>query len=226
MSEQILDNAKELDVKKALDNKDRFRVTIYGSARIKKDDEVYKQTFDLAKRIGLRGYDVITGGGPGLMEAANAGHTAGDKDDKVQSIGLRIELDFEQTINEYVEFKSQFERFAERLETFATLSNVFVLVPGGVGTMLELFYTWQLVQVKKMEYKPIILIGAMWERLIYWVIDYALKDNLISSSDFDYIYIAKDNDEAMKLIDAFNEQYKKDGKLSPIEQYKSIKRAE
>ncbi len=221
MPKQPKDNAKELNIEKELKEKDRFRVTIYGSARIKKGDKAYEEVFDLARQIGKNGYDIITGGGPGIMEAANAGHNEGDEANRAESIGLRIELAFEQTVNEYVELKSQFERFAERLETFAQLSNVFIIAPGGVGTMLEFFYTWQLVQVKKLEYKPIILVGTMWERLIYWVIDYALKDNLMSSSDFDYIYIAKDNTEAMKLIDKFNEQYKKNGKLTPISEYKS-----
>ena len=213
--------AKELDIEKELARKDHFRVTIYGSARLKKGEKVYEEIYDLAKRIGQHGYDIITGGGPGLMEAANYGHTAGDVKGQSESIGLRIELSFEQDVNEYVEVQKNFERFAERLETFAKLSNVFIISPGGVGTMLELFYTWQLVQVKKMEYKPIILVGTMWRRLIYWVIDYALKDGLISASDFDYIYIAKNNKEAMKIIDKFHEQYKKTGKLKPIPEYKS-----
>lgn len=212
---------RELDIAKEMSRKDRFRVTIYGSARIKEGDEVYKQVYDLAKKIGSKGYDIITGGGPGLMEAGNYGHSAGDKEDRAESIGLEIELAFEQEVNEYVELKKHFNRFAERLETFTSLSHVFIISPGGVGTMLEFFYTWQLVQVKKLEYKPIILIGTMWERLIYWVIDYALKDGLISSSDFDYIYIAKDNEDAMKLIDKFHDKYKETGKLSAIPEYKA-----
>lgn len=221
MPKIIKDNAKELNLDMELKKKDRFRVTIYGSARIKKGDKAYEEIYDLAKQIGSRGYDIITGGGPGIMEAANAGHNEGDKKNKAESIGLRIELAFEQNVNEFVELKSQFQRFAERLETFTNLSNVFIIAPGGVGTMLEFFYTWQLVQVKKLAYKPIILVGTMWERLIYWVIDYALKDGLISSSDFDYVYIARNNKDAMKLVDMFNAQFKKDGKLSPIAEYKS-----
>jgi len=207
----------ELDLAKELE-KNHFRVTIFGSARIKKGDKIYEEVYDLAKMIGERRYDVVTGGGPGLMEAANAGHTAGDEGNNAESIGLRIDLSFEQTVNEFVEVKKKFSRFAERLETFVALSDVFIISPGGIGTTLEFFYAWQLVQVKKSEFKPIILVGEMWEKLIYWVIDYALKEGLISSSDFDYIYIAKNNEEAMKLIDQFNEQHAKDGKLSPIKE--------
>jgi len=209
----------ELDISKEMREK-HFRVTMFGSARIQKGDRVYEQVFDLAKLVGAAGMDVVTGGGPGIMEAANAGHNAGDAEDKAESIGLRIELSFEQSTNDFVEFRKSFHRFAERLETFARLSDVFVVCPGGIGTLLELSYCWQLVQVKKLEYKPIILVGEMWERLIYWVIDFALKDHLISAEDFDYIYIAKDNEQAMELIKEFREQKKKNGKMFPIPKYK------
>lgn len=206
---------QQLDVEKELKTGD-FRVAIFGSARIKEGDEVYQEVFELAKAIGMHGYDVITGGGPGLMEAGNRGHAEGDPEGKAESIGLNIELPFEQTNNEYVEFVQNFEKFSDRLDTFMKLSNVFVVTPGGVGTMLEFFFTWQLLQVGKMDYKPIILVGDMWEKLIHWVIDYALKDGLISSSDFDYIYIVKDNYEAMGLIDRFHEQCVKSGECRPI----------
>lgn len=206
---------KELDVEKELKTGD-FRVAIFGSARIKEGDAVYQEVFELAKAIGQHGYDVVTGGGPGLMEAGNRGHAEGDKEGKAESIGLNIELPFEQTNNAYVEFVKNFEKFSDRLDTFMRLSNVFVVTPGGVGTMLEFFFTWQLLQVGKMEYKPIILVGEMWEKLIHWIIDYALKDSLMSSSDFDYIYIVKDNYEAMSLIDRFNSQCVKSGECKPI----------
>lgn len=196
--------------------KEDFRIAIFGSARIKKNSKIYKNIFQLAKMIGTRGYDIITGGGPGLMEAANAGHTNGDKAQKAKSIGLTIKLMTEEKPNEFVELRKHFARFAERLETFTKISNVFVITPGGIGTMLELFYSWQLVQVKKIEFKPIILVGEMWKPLIYWIIDYALKDKLISSQDFDYIHIAKNNKQAMELIDQFHKQFEKKGKCWPI----------
>jgi uncharacterized protein (TIGR00730 family) len=207
--------AKKLDLAKELRTSD-FRVTIFGSARIIEGDKVYKQVFELAKMIGKKKYDIITGGGPGLMEAANRGHVAGDTKDEAESIGLNIELPFEQKENPYVEFVKHFQTFSERLKTFTELSHVFVITPGGVGTMLEFFFTWQLLQVGKMAYKPIILIGKMWEQLVYWVIDHALKDKLISSKDFDYLYIVHNNKEAMSLINKFAKQQKKDKKCHPI----------
>jgi uncharacterized protein (TIGR00730 family) len=206
---------RELNLEQAVDLH-AFRVAIFGSARIKRDSKEYKEVFKLAKMIGEKGFDIITGGGPGIMEAANAGHDEGDKNKVSESIGLTIKLSTEEKPNDFVELRKHFERFAERLETFAKLSNVFVVTPGGIGTMLELFYTWQLVQVKKLEFKPIILAGEMWGPLIYWVIDYALKQKLISSEDFDYIYIAQDTNEAISLIDKFNKQFKEKGKCWPI----------
>ena len=212
-------NATELDLDKELLEK-HFRIAVFGSARIKPGDKIYKQVYELSKEIALKNYDLVTGGGPGIMEAANAGHDEGDISGKAESIGLRIELPFEQDVNDFVEIRSSFERFAERLETFVKLSDIFVVCPGGIGTLLELSYCWQLVQVKKISYKPIILVGEMWERLIYWVIDFALKDGLISSADFDYIYIAKNNQEAMELIDEFKKQQDEKGVMTPIKRNK------
>ncbi|MBD3327885.1 LOG family protein [Candidatus Peregrinibacteria bacterium] len=212
----MTDGIKLLDIDEELKKKD-FRVAIFGSARVKTGSKVYREVFELAESIGKRKIDVITGGGPGLMEAANAGHAAGDAAQESESIGLNIELPFEQSANKYVEIEKDFANFSERLDTFMKLSNVFIVTPGGVGTMLEFFFTWQLLQVKKMGYKPIILVGEMWEKLIHWVIDYALKDGLISSSDFDYIYIVKNNQEAIRLIDRFKDQFDADGECKPID---------
>ncbi|MBU0667922.1 LOG family protein [Patescibacteria group bacterium] len=208
-------HVRMLDIDKELETDD-FRVAIFGSARIKEGDRTYKEIFELAKAIGARQYDIVTGGGPGLMEAANKGHTAGDKENLAESIGLNIQLPFEQSVNEYVEFEKSFVKFSDRLDTFMELSNVFIVTPGGVGTMLEFFFTWQLLQVKKMAFKPIILVGEMWEKLIHWIIDYALKDGLLSSGDFEYIYLVKDNKEAIGIIDRFHDQFKNTGKCEPI----------
>lgn len=209
-----MSNTAELDLKNV--DAEAFRVAIFGSARTQKGSKYYDSVYELAKMIGERGYDVITGGGPGMMEAANEGHCAGDMAKKANSIGLSIKLASEEKTNDFVEFNKNFARFAERLETFAKLSNVFVVTQGGIGTMLELFYMWQLVQVKKIDFKPIILVGEMWENLVHWVIDFALKDQLISSSDFKYVYIARSNQEAMELIDGFYRQHQETGQCHPI----------
>ncbi len=216
-----VNHATMLDIENELEKGD-FRVAIFGSARIKEGDKVYNEIYELAKAIGSRQYDVVTGGGPGLMEAANKGHTAGDKENIAESIGLNIQLPFEQHSNEYVELEKSFAKFSDRLDTFMQLSNVFVVTPGGIGTMLEFFFTWQLLQVKKMAFKPIILVGEMWEKLIHWVIDYSLKDGLLSSGDFEFIYVVKNNAEAIDLIDRFHDQFKKNGQCEPIKRDGSI----
>lgn len=179
--------------------KDHFRVTIFGSARIKKDDEIYQQVFNLAKEIGKHNFDIVTGGGPGIMEAANAGHQAGSPQNSSHSIGLPIDIPNE-IENRHLDIQTHFKRFSDRLNHFMDLSNVVVIMPGGVGTCLEFLYTWQLIQVKHIKPLPIILFGEMWESFIDWLRAWPLKKGLISTEDFTFIHIAKNNDEALKMI--------------------------
>jgi len=199
-----------------------FRVTIFGSARIKKNDKIYKQIFNLAKSIGKEGFDVVTGGGPGLMEAANAGHEAGDIPRRAQSIGLTIRLPWESEKNEYLEVHKHFAKFSKRLDTFMTLSSAVVITPGGIGTTLELMYTWQLEQVRHICPLPIILVGRMWEPLIKWFKKYPLKHGLISPSDMNNIYVARSNKKAMEIINKTYKIFQKEGKnyCSNIRKYK------
>ena len=130
---------KDIDV-------EHFRVTIFGSARLKSDDPRYKQIQSLAKMVAKEGFDVVTGGGAGIMEAANKGHKEGRKGNKdIHSFGLNIKLPMEQVANKHLDIKKDFERFSNRLDYFMYLSNIVVVAPGGIGTLLELYYTWQLV---------------------------------------------------------------------------------
>lgn len=186
-----------------------FRVTIFGSARIKKNDRIYKQVYALAKIIGEKKIDIVTGGGTGLMEAANAGHEKGDKGNKADSIGLVINLPWENKGNKHLEIKKRFNKFSNRLDTFIKLSKAVVIMPGGVGTCLEFFYAWQLIQVKHIKPTPIILIGKMWEELIKWVKKYPLKKGLISKKDVDNLHIAKNIEEAMNIILKTYNKFKK-----------------
>ena len=157
-----------LNIEEELKKKD-FRVSIFGSARAKKGDDAYEMVYGLAHKIGEKGIDVVTGGGPGLMEAANEGHQSGKKNGDVHSLGLVIELPWENKANDYLDIEKKYSRFSERLDNFMVLSNVAVITPGGLGTCLELFYTWQLTQVKHICSMPIILVGDMWRSLIEWV---------------------------------------------------------
>ncbi len=177
-----------------------FRVSIFGSARIKPEDPTYQDTYNLAKTIGMMGVDLITGGGPGLMEAASLGHTAGDTKNQAHSIGLNIVLPFEQKPNEGLEFLDNHEVFSTRLDEFMLLSNAVVVMPGGIGTCLELFYTWQLLQVKHVCNMPVILVGKMWRKLIDWVIDNPLQKQLMDPKDLHYIAVVDNWKQAVKVI--------------------------
>ncbi len=177
-----------------------FRVAIFGSARIKKNDVNYKQIFELAKEIGKNDIDIVTGGGPGIMEAANAGHEKGSTENKSHSIGLNIFLSHEQHPNKHIDVKLDFSNFSERLLTFMKLSNAVVVAPGGIGTCLELFFTWQLTQVGHIDKMPIILLGDMWLDLLKWIKSEVLKSGYMSESDLDNIYIVENNKQAMDII--------------------------
>lgn len=190
-----------------------FRVAIFGSARIKKDDERYQNVFELARRLGEKDMGVVTGGGPGMMEAANAGHNAGHTKgpEHSRSIGLTVDLPFESEGNDHLDIERHFRRFSNRLDTFMLLSQAVVVTPGGVGTCLELFYTWQLTQVRHICSIPIILYGDMWKKLMDWVYDNPMKDGLISPNDDNNVHIAKDIDEVMAILLKYNDVYKREG---------------
>jgi uncharacterized protein (TIGR00730 family) len=200
---------KQID--RLLMNKD-FRVTIFGSARIKKNDPVYKQVYKLSHMIAERGLDVVTGGGPGLMEAASKGHKEGNMKSRAHSIGLGIKLPHEQSFNKSVGYHAEFKRFSSRLDNFMLLSNVIVVAPGGVGTLLELFYTWQLMQVKHTCNIPVILMGDMWKGLLEWLKQQPLKRKYFNKEDLELLYIVKDCNEAIKIIEESYKSFKKGGK--------------
>ncbi len=192
--------------------KREFRATIFGSSRMKRSHKEYKEVFHLAKMIGERGIDLVTGGGPGIMEAASAGHKIGSKKNKAHIIGLNIKLPHEQRINAYVDIKKEFKRFSERLDNFMLLSNVIVVAHGGIGTTLELFYAWQLMQVKHICSIPIILLGEQWKGLIEWLKNEPLKRKFLEREDIELLFLAKNSEEAIKIIDEAYKEYKKGNK--------------
>ncbi|MCK5561578.1 MAG: LOG family protein [Thermoplasmata archaeon] len=189
--------------------KEHFRVTIFGSARIKEEDPIYQEIYELSKKIAAENIDVVTGGGPGLMAAANKGHKDGRKSDDVQSIGLNIVLPHEQQANRHLDIKREFEKFSERLDHFMKLSNAIIVAPGGVGTLLEFFYAWQLIQVKKKEHIPIIMLGDMWPELLKWIEYYPLNRKLLDVQDINHIQVAKTIDEAFAIIKNYHERFKR-----------------
>ena len=175
-----------------------YRVSIFGSARIKEGTSDYTQVYDLAKKLAQNKTDIVTGGGPGLMEAANAGAKDGSSDSK--SFGLHIDLPFETTPNEHLDVTYHHKKFSSRLDEFMRISHAVIVTPGGIGTILELLYTWQLIQVQHISERPIILLGGMWEGLVEWMKSEPLKKNLISKNDFKNIIIVKDVDEAIEIL--------------------------
>lgn len=196
---------EKVDLTKKLDLK-KYRVSIFGSARIKPDDKIYKQIFELAKKIGEKEIDIITGGGPGLMQAANDGHMAGDKHHKACSVGLTIRLPHEAK-NPILEVRKHFEKFSHRLDTFMALSHLVVVTPGGIGTILELFYTLQLIQVKHINKIPIILVGKMWKTLLRWLKRQPMRMKLLDEIDLEHVYYAKNNKAAIRLIEKFYKEF-------------------
>jgi len=166
---------------------DFFRVSIFGSARIKAQSEQYREVYELAYQLSTRGIDIVTGGGPGLMDAANKG--AKDGGQHSRSIGLPIVLPFESDANAHLDVKREHRRFSSRLDEFMRISHAVVVTPGGIGTVLELFYTWQLMQVKHITTRPILLLGGeeMWPELISWLKKWPLKMGLVEDEDFNSI---------------------------------------
>lgn len=146
----------------------RYSVSIFGSARIKPGHELYEDVKTLARCLSEAGCDIVTGGGPGLMQAANEGSQLGDPEDKTRSIGIRVALPFEPEGNPFLEKVYTHETFFTRLHQFVRLSNAFVVVGGGIGTTLETLLIWQLLQVRHIDDVPLILVGPMWRDLVAW----------------------------------------------------------
>jgi len=181
-----------------------YRVTIFGSSRAKPGDAIYKNVRDLAAQLAGRGCDIVTGGGPGLMQAANEGEGQGDPDNRTRSIGVALELPFEDGANPFVEREYMHRTFFSRLHHFVRLSDAFIAVGGGIGTTLESLMIWQLLQVGHVKDRPLIFMGEMWSDLIAWGRRNMLHEDLAfaSSHDFDIPHCVDSVDEAVAIIEA------------------------
>mgnify|MGYP001585905513 CR=1 FL=1 len=189
--------------------RNHFRVSIFGSARIKKGDPRFKIVYDLAKKLAENGIDIIIGGGPGLMDAASRGHLAGREKHKVHTIGLTIQLPKAQKRSYHLDRIKDFKILSKRLDNFVHLSNAVVVAPGGIGTLLEFFFTWQLVQVKYKRSIPIILLGKPWPGLISWIKKQPLKNKFLDKKDLNPIYLVETSDQAINLIKKTYKEYLK-----------------
>ena len=183
-------------------------VSIFGSARTKPDHPHYKLTIEVAEKIVELGFGIITGGGPGIMEAANKGA----KNALGPSVGLCIELPFEQTINEYIDDDKSldFDYFFVRKVMFMKYAQAFIVMPGGFGTLDELFEALTLIQTKKAEKFPVILVGkSFWKGCFKWIKEILLNENnYISEIDLELFSIVDSPDE---VVDILNKFYDKKG---------------
>jgi uncharacterized protein (TIGR00730 family) len=182
-------------------------VSIFGSARTKNSNKYYLMAEEIAGKLVKHGYGVITGGGPGIMEAGNKGaYEAGGK-----SVGLNIELPFEQFNNIYIDKDKliNFDYFFVRKVMFIKYAQGFVVMPGGMGTLDELFEALTLIQTKKIGRFPIVLVGShYWNGLMEWIKDVMLgQEQNINPDDLDLVNIVDTSDEAVKVIDDFYSKY-------------------
>ncbi len=172
-------------------------VSIFGSTRAKPEDEVYQKAERIGQLLAENGFSVITGGGPGAMEAANKGASlAGGK-----SIGLNIELPLEQKPNPYANITLRYRYFFVRKVMFVKYAVAYIILPGGFGTMDELFESVTLIQTHKIKPFPVILVGSnYWKGLLDWIKEVVLKEGRISPTDLDILQLIDDPEEIVKTI--------------------------
>ena len=176
---------------------DRPAVTIFGSARTPAGTKPFEDARDVARRFAEAGWAVVTGGGPGVMEAANRGAKEGGG----LSVGFNIELPHEQHENPYLDIEYTFQHFYARKTMFVKAAEGYVVFPGGFGTMDELFESLTLIQTGKVEHFPVVLFDVdYWTELLVWVRNEALADGMISPEDVELLHLTDDPDEAVQLV--------------------------
>jgi uncharacterized protein (TIGR00730 family) len=172
-------------------------VTIYGSSRLKADDKLYVQTEEIAYRLGQLGFSIVTGGGPGAMEAANKGALRAG----VESVGLNIELPQEQTANVYTTKSILFHHFFARKVMLVKYATAFVIMPGGLGTMDELTEVLTLMQTHKIKPFPVILFGSRyWKGFLDWLKSSVLNRGCISEADLDLLIVCDQPEEVIEAV--------------------------
>ena len=178
-------------------------ISIFGSARTKEDNRYYQQSVDMAEKLASKGYGIISGGGPGIMEAANRGAQKG----KTASVGLNIDLPFEQNHNPYIdqEHNLQFNYFFVRKVIFVKYSQAFIIMPGGFGTLDEAFEALTLIQTKKIKRRPVVFVGKdYWSGLMKWIeATMLLTEKNISTEDLNLYKVVDSTEEAVDYIEDF-----------------------
>jgi uncharacterized protein (TIGR00730 family) len=175
-------------------------ITVFGSARVDEGDPAYAMAREIGRLLAGEGYAVITGGGPGVMEAANRGCQEGGG----LSVGCNIELPHEQSINAYVDLGVEFRYFFARKTMFVKYADGFVILPGGYGTMDELFEALTLIQTGKIKHFPVVLVGTeYWSGLLAWMRDVQLPAGAIAPADLDLLQLTDDPDEVCRIVKAY-----------------------
>lgn len=180
--------------------RERYRVTVFGSARTQPGNWVYEEVRTMCAGLSALGCDIVTGGGPGLMEAANLGAKEG-QEQAGHSIGIRVHLPFEQSANPFVEEAFEHGTFFTRLHQFVLMSDAYIVAPGGIGTLLEATMIWQLLQVRHLD-APLVFAGAMWRGLMDWANAQMLRPEfeLASAPDLKIPVCVDDGAAAVAII--------------------------
>jgi uncharacterized protein (TIGR00730 family) len=187
-------------------------VSVFGSARIGRGDPYYRMARSLSRKLAKRGYAIITGGGPGIMEAANRGA----RDAGGVSVGCNIELPFEQGLNEFVTLGMEFRYFFVRKTMFVKYAEAFCIFPGGFGTLDELFEALTLIQTGKVQHFPVVLFGTdYWRGMMRWLKDTPLGEGKIGPEDIGLFKITDDVDEAVEVILAHHEMHQQEQDARP-----------
>jgi uncharacterized protein (TIGR00730 family) len=178
-------------------------VTVFGSARTRPDDPEYAHALDVARQLGRAGFAIITGGGSGIMAAANEGA----RDVGALSIGLAIDLPFKEPENPYIDRPLRFHYFFTRKVMFVRYASAFVVFPGGFGTLDELFEALTLIQTRKIRGFPLVLVGRdYWRPLVDWLRDHVLGEGKVSPCDLDLLELVDDADEILAIVSAASER--------------------
>lgn len=205
---EIVSNLTRLRMTK----REHYRVTIFGSSRSKPESFAYKQVKQIAKALAEMQCDIITGGGPGLMQAANEGATEAGSPERSRSIGIRVNLPFEQKVNPFVEEAYEHKTFFSRLHHFVLASDAFVIVPGGIGTTLEALMVWQLLQVRHIKEAPLIFAGKMWGEFIEWARHNLLshEPSLANPEDLDIPVFVNTAEEVIDILKTHHAKWQKE----------------
>jgi uncharacterized protein (TIGR00730 family) len=190
--------------------RERYRVTVFGSARTHPGHWVYQEVRRMSAALAAMGCDIVTGGGPGLMQAANEGAREVQATERVHNIGIRVALPFEQEVNPFVEEHFEHQTFFTRLHHFVLMSDAFIVAPGGIGTVLESMMIWQLLQVRHLHNTPLIFAGPMWKGLVDWASEVMLRPGfeLANPQDMHIPVCVADAEQAIALVREHHARWK------------------